>query len=96
LNISSGKSGNLRGIEPCEGAPVVLALVEDGFPRQSRLRALEDQELEEHPVVVHRHAPFRVVVGDAERRLRPGAALDHQISKTGTDHVTRLFEHCAA
>ena len=44
--------------------------------RQPGLRAFEDQQLEQRAVVVHRHAPLGVVVGDVERVVAaPGAAL---------------------
>src|SRR5258706_3869916 len=65
---------DLSRIESRERLPVVLALLQDRFPREPGLRAFEDQELEQDAIVVHRHAPFLVVVGDAERRARPSAA----------------------
>ena len=37
-----------------------------GTPK-ARLRALEDQHLEQAPIVVLGHAPFGVVIGDVER-----------------------------
>ena len=40
------------------------------------LRALEEDELEQLPVIMNRHAPLFVVVGDVERiRSAPLAAL---------------------
>src|SRR5258705_406796 len=48
---------------------------QDGLPAEPGVRAFEQQELEEHALVVHRHAPFLVVIGDAEWRGRPCAAL---------------------
>ena len=32
--------------------------------RVTFLRAFENQELKEHPIVVHGHAPFLIVIGD--------------------------------
>src|SRR4029450_972467 len=56
--------------------PITLALPEHRDPRQPRLRALEDQQLEEGPVVVLGHAPFRIVVGHVEWiATRPTAAF---------------------
>src|SRR5690606_29389739 len=54
-------------------------LLEDGQPAQARLRALEDEELKQEPVVEDRHAPFPVVVGDVVGVAGdPGAALHAQ------------------
>ena len=62
-----GERGDRVGIEARERAAVALALVEDGAPAQSRLRAFEREQLEQRGVVVRRHAPLVVVVGDHER-----------------------------
>ena len=50
------------------------ALAEDAVPRQPRLHALEDQELEDGAVIVQRDAPLGVVVGGGELVARPAAA----------------------
>src|SRR3989440_3154010 len=55
-------------IEAGEGAAVGVALVEDRRPGQSRLRALEHEELEEPALAVHRDAPLAVVVAKHRRR----------------------------
>ena len=68
----SGRRGRGRSRE--RGA-VAVALVQDRRPRQPSLRALEHQELEEHAVVVHRHAPLGVVVRTVGiAAFGPGAA----------------------
>ncbi len=54
-------------IETVECLPVVLALVQDRAPRQTRLRAFETQQLEQSLVVVQRTAPFLVVIRDHQR-----------------------------
>jgi hypothetical protein len=51
---------------------VVLAFIENRRPAQTGLRALEDQKLEELSVVMDRHAPFLIVVGDVGFGSRPG------------------------
>ena len=62
-------------VEAVERLGVGLALLQDGVPAQSRLRALENQHLEEPAVVANRHAPLLVVVGDVERVVvHPAAA----------------------
>src|SRR4029079_13520639 len=51
-------------VEGVERADVGLALAQDRDPAEAGLRAFEHQELEEAAIVVHGHAPFRVVIGD--------------------------------
>jgi hypothetical protein len=75
---------HLRGIEVREGAAIVLALLEDGGPGEPRLRALEDQELEEPPLVVERGPPLPVVILLHHRvASRPAAARDHSFIPWG-------------
>jgi hypothetical protein len=64
---------DLRGIEAAVRAPIGLALAQHRDPREPRLRALEDQHLEETAVIVDRNAPLLVVIGDVER-IVPGPA----------------------
>src|SRR5687768_11304144 len=56
LHTLGGEARHAFGGELVEGAAIVLTLLEDRRPAQPRLRALERQELEQHPVVVCRHA----------------------------------------
>ena len=73
-------AGNLLGIEPIHGLAVVLALLQDGLPAQPRLRPLQNQELEEPPVIVKRDPPFPIVVGESQFGLRPRAAPQQRLS----------------
>ena len=68
---------DLLRLEAVEGAAEILALAQDRDPRQPGLEAVEHQLLVERAVVVFRHAPFVVVIGDVERVVlaRPGAAV---------------------
>src|SRR6185503_6727995 len=71
---------DLPRVETIERLPVRGPLPEDRDPTQARLRALEDEHLEEPPVVVQRHAPFLIVVTDVERIVAaPAATLDHTL-----------------
>ena len=59
-----------------EGAAEIVALAQNGDPRQSGLEAVENQFLVERAIVEFRHAPFLVVIGDVDRVLfRPGTSL---------------------
>src|SRR5665809_128933 len=77
LDLGLVVSGNLLRIEPIECVPVVASLVEHGRPRQSRLDALEHEELELPTVVSKWHSPFGVVILTHELGgKRPTAAHD--------------------
>jgi len=67
--------GDTRDVEAVERRAVVLAFAQDRQPTQSGLCALEDQELEQPPVVMQRNAPLAVVVRLIQRvAAAPGAA----------------------
>src|SRR4029450_1485338 len=68
------KSGDTSGIELRKRLSISQPLLEDRFPAQTGLRALERQEFEQDAIVVDRHAPLRIMVRDAQWRLRPRAA----------------------
>src|SRR5581483_8020994 len=71
-------AGDALGLEAVEGASEVVALLEDGEPRQPGLETLQHQLLEQHPVVRLGHAPLLVVVAriDGLGDAGPGAARD--------------------
>ena len=50
-----------------EGAAEIFALAQDGDPRQAGLETVEHEFFVERAVVVFRHAPFLIVIGDVER-----------------------------
>src|SRR5581483_2113731 len=62
-------------IEIVKRTAEIVAFAQDRDPRQPGLESVEDQLFEEGAVVVLRHAPFLVVVGDVQGvLLRPRAA----------------------
>src|SRR5882762_5596645 len=63
-HVACAEARDLCRVEPGEGPAIIVALVEDRRPRESRLCAFEDQELEQAPVVVDRHSPFLVVIAE--------------------------------
>src|SRR5579859_4260527 len=73
-HVLLGVASHLLRVEAMIGAAVVVALVQDGGPGEPRLGALQDQELEQQPLVVERHTPFLVVVSGVDRigRRCPG------------------------
>src|SRR6185437_13678909 len=88
---------HLARVEAHERAAVTGALVQDGRPRQPGLRALERQHLEQPPLIVHRTAPFQVVVAHVVRvvRPRPPAAAPGAHSRSLLAHVFRSALGCA-
>src|SRR5436190_19657990 len=67
LALSLVESRDLLRVEGGKGLPIALALAEDRRPREPGLGALEDEHLEEVPVVVGRGAPFLIVVSEVQR-----------------------------
>jgi len=64
LHVALAEAGDGSRIEAGEGPPVAITAFEDRPPGEPRLRPLQHQELEERAVVVDRHPPLAVVVGD--------------------------------
>ena len=63
------------GPETVEGGAEGVALAQDRDPGEAGLETVEDQLLEQRPVVPFGRAPFLVVIGDIERVFAgPGAA----------------------
>jgi hypothetical protein len=52
------------GIESGEGLAIVVALVKNRVPAQTSLRAFKHEKFKERAVIVHRHAPFFIVIAD--------------------------------
>src|SRR5258708_4497122 len=64
------------GIEPVKRRSIVFALPQNRVPAKPGLCALQNQELEQHAVVMLRHTPFAVVLKNREIVARPCAAND--------------------
>ena len=76
LDLRRPEARDLPGVEVGEDPAVTLALTEHREPSQAGLRALEDQLLEQQPVIVDGHAPLVVMIRHVERVIpAPGAAL---------------------
>ena len=55
-------AGDFSGIEIVKRQAVARALFEDGRPAQPRLRALQNQKLEQRAIIEERNAPLCVVI----------------------------------
>jgi len=63
--------------EAVKGGAKARALAQDREPGKPRLEAVEDELLEDRPIVPFGHAPFLIVIGDIERvEARPRTAAD--------------------
>src|SRR5262249_33769450 len=74
FDLSRREACNARSIEAHKGTAIGFPFLEDCFPAQPSLRALEREELEKCLVVVGRNTPLAIVIHDTERRPGPGAA----------------------
>jgi hypothetical protein len=64
----------------------IVALHQDGAPAQAGLEAFE--LFEQPPIVLHREAPFAVMIGDVLRRGRAPAAPWPSVPPCQTDHFS--------
>ena len=67
LDFRRPVAGDFFRHKAVEGAAEIFALAQNGDPRQAGLKAVEHELFVERAVVVFRHAPFLVVIGDVER-----------------------------
>src|SRR5450631_138452 len=63
--------------EIVEGAAKVVALAQDRDPRQPGLKTVEDELFVQRAVIIFRHAPFGVVIGQV-KRIFAGPWTPHQ------------------
>jgi TolB-like protein len=70
------ETGHFFGVEAAKGGAIGHPFAQDGDPGEPGLGTFQDQEFEQEPVVVDRHAPFLVMVGLVEWiAAGPGAAV---------------------
>ena len=76
--------------EIVEGAAEIVALAQDGDPRQAGLETVEHEFFVERAVVVFRHAPFLVVIGDVERIVLGPRTAHEAVGVYGSFHWARF------
>src|SRR6266478_977398 len=67
---------HLARIEIIKSGAIAIALPENYFPAQAGLRAFQNQKLEKPAVIVKRHAPLTIVIGNCQFSTRPLTAPD--------------------
>src|SRR5262249_49770296 len=77
LDLALAVAGDRGRLEAVEGAAEIVALAQDGDPRQPGWEAVEHEFFAQGAVIVLGPPPLGVVIGDVERVLpRPGAAVE--------------------
>ena len=77
FDVLVGKCGQALHIEAEQHLAVVLALFQHGDPRQPRLKALQQEQFEQHLRVTLRYPPFFIVVSLIQRIVRAPKAAWH-------------------
>src|SRR5205807_4043497 len=65
-NFSAVISRYHRRVELRKGGPKVFPLCQDRLPAQARLRSFQDEKLKKHLIIMLRHAPFPIVIGNGQ------------------------------
>lgn len=64
LNLLSVVFGDLDGVEIVKGGAEVFPFAQDAGPAQAGLEGIQSKEFKEFAIVVHRDAPFGIVIAD--------------------------------
>ncbi len=72
LHVTRGETRDLAIVESFERYAKVLSFVQDRTPRKAGLERLKHEVFKNLSIIVHRHAPFLVVVFEIERIARDG------------------------
>ena len=64
-HVTGIKSSNFLGIKLGKSPAIRLTLLQNGFPTQSGLGPIEHNELKELLILVQRHTPFTIMIGNA-------------------------------
>src|SRR5947208_12525579 len=81
LNVALVIARDLFRAKSIERFSVVLAFLQNGVPTQPRLRAFQNQKLEEHSIVVYRNAPFLIMISNGRFSRSPGTTR-HNLEAT--------------
>jgi len=72
--IARAVTRDLLRTKTVERFAIILAFLENRRPAQPGLCAFEDQKFKQLSIVVNRHAPFLIMIGDVWFSSRPGTA----------------------
>jgi hypothetical protein len=98
FDLSRVVFGDFFCVEIIKRLTIVIAFIQDCGPTQSGLRAFENEEFEQEPVIMDGDAPFFVVVGDHGFGCCPTATRCHwQVElPDGRENVKRKTQEDAA
>ena len=76
-NLGIPVSTHLFQIKPVVGQPEALPFIQDALPGQARLEGFQYQKLEQCRIIVHRNAPFFIVIFHIQRifQIAPAASF---------------------
>src|SRR5881394_1312505 len=89
FHIARAVARDLFRAKSVERLAIVFPFLENRCPAQSGLCALEDQKLKQLSIVMNRHAPFLIVVGEVWFVNRPGTTRHRSRSKRSTSNAER-------
>src|SRR5207248_11643496 len=72
LNVALAVPGDFLRAKPIERVPIVFPLFQNGGPAQPGLRTFKNKELEEQSIIMHRDAPFLIVISNVWFSCSPG------------------------
>src|SRR5205814_5163042 len=89
FHIARAVARDLFRAKSVERLAIVFPFLENRCPAQSGLCALEDQKLKQLSIVMNRHAPLLIVVGEVWFVNRPGTTRHTSRSKRSTSNAER-------
>jgi hypothetical protein len=89
FHIARAVMRDLLRAKTVERFAIVLSFLENRRPAEPGLRALEDQKFKQLSIIVNRHAPFSIMIGDVWFSSRPGTTRHIVRSKRRTSNTQR-------
>ena len=72
FHIARVVARDLLRVKSVERFAIILSFLENRSPAQPGLRAFKDQKLKQYSIVMNRHAPFLIVIGNVRFSSCPG------------------------
>src|SRR4029077_16404620 len=88
-NVALRGARDLFRAKSIERFSVVLAFPQNRIPAQSGLCTFQNEKLEEHTIVVHRDAPFLIVISDGRFSRGPGTTRHNVVTYNRSSFVPK-------
>ena len=92
FDIACAIARNFFRAKVVERFSIIFAFLENGRPAESGLRAFENQKFKQLSIVMDRHAPFLIVIGNVGFGSCPWTALHPATSITTSDEQVHRIE----